>query len=169
MERNKNLIIHPSKQGINPIWHWTKIVPAWKVVRNFILIYFCRYCPSVRFKNLIYRKLGIKVGRYVSFGLMAMIDVFFPEQIEVGDNSVIGYNTTILGHEFLCQEWKIGKVKIGTNVMIGANCTVLPGISVGDNSQISSCSLVNKDIPPNVLAGGVPIRIIKSLEKKNED
>jgi acetyltransferase-like isoleucine patch superfamily enzyme len=165
MGRSQKLTVRYSEEGINPIWRWTELAPAWKVITNFIFIQFCRYCPSLRIKNFIYRRLGLKIGNRVSFGLMSMIDIFFPEQIEVGDNSVIGYNSTILGHEFLCTSWRTGKVKIGKNVMIGANCTILPGVTIGDGSQISACSLVNKDIPPHVLAGGVPIKILKNLEE----
>ncbi len=103
----------------------------------------------------------MKLGKKVSIGLFAMFDIFFPEFIEIGEGSVIGYNTTILAHEFLVEEWKTGRVKIGRKVMIGANSTVLPGVEIGDNSKISAMSLVNRDIPEGAFAGGVPIKILK--------
>ena len=96
----------------------------------------------------------------------AIPDIFYPEMIEIGDNSIIGFNATILAHEFIIDEWRVGKVKIGKNVVIGANSTILPGIEIGDNSIISAMSLVNKNVPENTFAGGVPVRKIKMLRNK---
>ena len=92
---------------------------------------------------------------------MVMFDIFFPELIEIGDNTIIGYNSTILAHEYMVKEWGKGKVKIGRDVTIGANVTVLPGIIIGDGATVSACSLVNKDIPDNSFVGGVPVKQLK--------
>ena len=59
---------------------------------------------------------------------------------------------------------KISKpIKIGNNVWICGNVTVLPGVSIGDNSIIGAGSVVSKDIPSNVLALGIPCRVIKNI------
>ena len=99
---------------------------------------------------------------------MAMPDVMFPERIKVGDNSIIGYNTTILAHEYLIDEYRIGDVVIGENVLIGANTTILPGVEIGDGAIVSAATLVNKDIPPGVFAGGNPVKIIFTKEQMAE-
>ena len=57
---------------------------------------------------------------------MVMPDIMFPEKITVGDNSIIGYNTTLLAHEYLIREYRLGEIVIGNEVMIGANTTILP-------------------------------------------
>lgn len=145
----------------NSMSHWWKIKNPFRVVKNFVIIYSCRFLPSLSLKRSLYRLIGMKVGKDVSPGLMAMFDIFYPEYIEIGDNTIIGYNTTILCHEFLVTEWKLGKVIIGKNVMIGANCTVLPGVTIGDGAVISAHSLVNKNVEPNSVVGGVPARKIK--------
>lgn len=147
----------PSK-NTNSLWFWYKTVNPLKVVYNFILIYLARYVPWLPLKNAMYRLTGMKIGEKVSIGLMAMFDIFFPEMIEIQDNTVIGYNSTILGHEYMVKEWGKGKVLIGKNVTIGANVTVLPGVTIGDNAVISACSLVNKDVPKNAFVGGIPIK-----------
>lgn len=52
-------------------------------------------------------------------------------------------------------------ISIGNGVWIGAGVTILGGCSVGDGAMIAAGSVVNKDIPPNVVAGGVPCRVIR--------
>lgn len=52
---------------------------------------------------------------------------------------------------------------IGDGVWVGINATILPGVSIGNNSIIAAGSVVTKDIPARVLAGGVPAKIIRSL------
>ncbi|MEH7522502.1 acetyltransferase, partial [Bacillus sp. JJ1503] len=89
-------------EGGNSLWHVYKTVPFWKVVKNFAVIQLARYTPFLGMKNWLYRTfLKMKVGEQTSFALMVMLDVMFPEKISVGRNTVIGYNTTILAHEYL--------------------------------------------------------------------
>lgn len=57
---------------------------------------------------------------------------------------------------------KLGKVKIGNNVFIGANSIILPGVNIGDNSIIGAGSVVTKNIPENVVVAGNPARIIST-------
>ena len=148
-------------EGVNSLWYWYKTVNPIKVVINFIFIYIARFVPWFPLKNFLYRVIGIKVGKNVSVGLMAMFDIFFPELIEIGDNTVIGYNSTILAHEYMVKEWGMGKVKIGKNVTIGANVTILPGIVINDGATVSTCSLVNKDVAENSFVGGIPVKPLK--------
>lgn len=154
---------YPSPGEKNSLRYLYQTVSLARVIKNFVLIQLCRYSPSFNFKNAVYRYLlGMKVGKNASVALMVMMDVFFPELISIGENTIIGYNTVILGHEYLIREYRKGPVEIGSNVMIGANCTLLPGIKIGDNSVVSAGSLVNRDIPANCMAGGVPVRILRT-------
>lgn len=147
--------------GKNSLRHYPNIVHPLKVVWFFCVLYVARFSPSFCFKNFLYRLIGIKVGKNASVGLGVMMDIFFPDQIEIGENVVIGYNTTVLGHEFLVREWRIGRVIIEKDVTIGANCTILPGIIIGEGATVSAMSLVNRDIPPHSFWGGVPVREIR--------
>jgi acetyltransferase-like isoleucine patch superfamily enzyme len=156
-------------EGANSLWHVYKTVPFWKVVKNFIVIQLARYTPFLGMKNWLYTKfLGLKVGEQTSFALMVMLDVMFPEKISVGRNSVIGYNTTILAHEYLIKEYRLGPVEIGSEVMIGANSTILPGITIGDGAIVSAGTLVHKDVPAGAFVGGNPMRIIYSKEEMDK-
>ncbi len=107
----------------------------------------------------------MEIGEQTSFALMVMLDVMFPEKISVGRNTVIGYNTTILAHEYLIKEYRLGNVEIGSEVMIGANTTILPGVNIGDGAIVSAGTLVHKDVPPGAFVGGNPMRIIYTKEE----
>ena len=148
--------------GKNSLRFWPEFVHPIKAVFNFCVLYTARFSPSFRLKNFLYRMIGVKVGHNASLAPGVMLDMLFPEQIEIGDNVVIGYNTTILGHEFLVREWRIGRVVIEKDVTIGANCTILPGVIIGEGATVSAMSLVNRDIPPHSFWGGVPVREIRS-------
>jgi acetyltransferase-like isoleucine patch superfamily enzyme len=156
-------------EGANSLWHVYKTVPFLKVVKNFIVIQLARYTPFLSVKNWMYRKLlRMKVGEKTSFALMVMVDVMFPEKISVGKNTVIGYNTTILAHEYLIKEYRLGEVVIGDEVMIGANTTILPGVTIGNGAIVSAGTLVHKDVPEGSFVGGNPMRIIYTKEELEE-
>ena len=60
-------------------------------------------------------------------------------------------------------------VNIGKNVWIGSNSTICPGVTIGDNAVIGAGSVVTKDVPENMVAVGVPAKVIKSIfEEENQ-
>lgn len=142
-------------------------------MKNFIIIQLARYTPFLGMKNWLYRTfLNMHVGDHTAFALMVMPDVMFPEKITVGDNSIIGYNTTILAHEYLIKEYRIGKVSIGDEVLIGANTTILPGVTIGDRAVVSAGTLVHKDVPEGSFVGGNPMQLIYTkdeMERKSKN
>ncbi|MFA2844424.1 DapH/DapD/GlmU-related protein [Bacillus paranthracis] len=152
--------------GENSLWNVYKTVSFWKVMKNFIIIQIARYTPFLSVKNWLYRTfLRMKVGKKTSFALMVMPDIMFPEKITVGDNSIIGYNTTLLAHEYLIREYRLGEIVIGNEVMIGANTTILPGVKIGDGAIVSAGTLVHKDVPGGAFVGGNPMRVIYTKEQ----
>ncbi|AUB66172.1 acetyltransferase [Bacillus thuringiensis] len=152
--------------GENSLWNVYKTVSFWKVMKNFIIIQIARYTPVLSVKNWLYRTfLRMKVGKKTSFALMVMPDIMFPEKITVGENSIIGYNTTLLAHEYLIREYRLGEIVIGNEVMIGANVTILPGVKIGDGATVSAGTLVHRDVPSGAFVGGNPMRIIYTKEQ----
>lgn len=88
--------------------------------------------------------------------------------IYIGDGALIGHNTVLatLNHGLLPEERHdlIPKpIHIGKNVWIGSNSTVLSGVTIGDNAIIGAGSVVTKDIPANMVAVGVPAKVIRSI------
>lgn len=58
---------------------------------------------------------------------------------------------------------------VGNNVWIGAGCTILGGVTIGDNTVIGAGSVVTKDIPPNVIAVGVPCRVLRGITEEDKN
>ena len=104
-------------------------------------------------------------------------------EIRIGDNVMLAPNVTIttVNHPLVADErrvfstkdsfhpgkkgnWEtIAPVTIGDDVWIGSGCIILPGVTIGDNTVIGAGSVVTKDIPANVLACGVPCRVIREI------
>lgn len=89
--------------------------------------------------------------------------------IEIGDGSQIGHNVVFatLNHGLSPKDRKYTYPKpiiVGKNVWIGSNSTILQGVRIGDNAVIAAGAVVTKDIPANVVAGGVPAKVIKDID-----
>lgn len=94
--------------------------------------------------------------------------------IYISDGALIGHNVVIatLNHDF-APEKRHGMypkpVTVGKNVWIGSNSTICPGVTIGDNAVIGAGSVVTKDVPENMVAVGVPAKVIKSIfEEENQ-
>lgn len=150
----------PKIPGENPLNHVYKTVSFWRTFKNTLVIEFARYFPFMGGKRNLYRKLlGMKVGPKTAIAFKVTPDLFFPEKITIGENTVIGYHTTILTHEYLVKEYRVGAVLIGNDVMIGAGVIILPGVQIGDRAIVGAGAVVSKDIPADCVAFGNPIVI----------
>lgn len=93
--------------------------------------------------------------------------------VEIGENTLIAMHTVIVSsnHTIPLRSEKIRDkpdillpTKIGSDVWIGANCTILGGVRIGDGAVIGAGSVVTKDIPPYAIAFGNPAKVIKYRE-----
>lgn len=93
--------------------------------------------------------------------------------ITIGDGVLIGHNVVLatLNHNMDPRKRSSlhpASIVIGNNVWIGANATVVPGVNIGDGAIIGAGAVVTRDVPPNVIVGGVPAKIIKKIEDNQE-
>ncbi|WP_436923987.1 acyltransferase [Halosimplex amylolyticum] len=150
---------HPTRGPYNSIFHWTSARHPLRVIINYVVVLVCRVCPSMRLKNWLLRRIGVTVGDGVAWGLESTPDVFWPDLITVEDHAIVGYDATVLCHEFLQDEYRTGEVVIGERAMIGAGAVVLPGVEIGAGAQVAANSLVTEDVPPGATVAGVPATV----------
>ncbi|MFO7941587.1 MAG: acyltransferase [Bacillota bacterium] len=169
MRRGRNLTSHPIAGEKNSLHHCFRAVPMGRVMVNFLAISLARYLPFFGWKNFLYRWRGVRVGSDVAVGLAAMLDVFWPELITLGDNCLLGYNVTILTHEFLRHEYRVGPTCVGRDSMIGANSTILAGVKIGEGAIVGAGSVVTADVPAGAFVAGVPARVVSASSGYRED
>ena len=134
----------------------------------------------------IFGKLGqnvhLEAPFYLDYGYRTTIgDDFFSNfnltildggGVEIGNRVFIGPNVGIYTvndptdarRREKGYEWAL-PVKIGNKVWIGGGVTILPGVTIGDNTVIAAGSVVTQDVPANVVAAGNPCKVIKEAEK----
>lgn len=91
--------------------------------------------------------------------------------ITLGDQSLIGHNVVMatINHDY--DPMKRGTMHLAPIILkertwIGSNSTILPGVTVGENSVVAAGSVVTKDVEPNTIVGGNPAKFISNLEDK---
>lgn len=150
--------------------------------------------PLLRYKQFVYSLLGVKcaqkgnkyfignprvIGDYGNICMHENSEIerccflLAKDRIEIGENSTLAYGVSIItGADPNGPKNKLSKiypplhapVVIGNDCWIGANAIILPGVTIGDCVMVAAGSVVNKDIPSNVLVAGSPAVIKKHLE-----
>ncbi len=167
MSRKERTTEKPSDGPRSSLWYWPKHAGFLRTSFRYVVIAAARITPSFRLKNWMYRTfLRAKVHKHAAVGLEVTFDVFFPHLITIEEDAIVGFRTTILCHEYAADFYRIGPVVIQKRATIGANTTLLPGVIVGEGATVSAMSLVNRDIPPGELWGGVPVRKLRGADGK---
>ncbi len=106
---------------------------------------------------------GKLIGKPEQIGRFSVVD--YGGNVGIGKDVKIGYGVVILSVSTITGSKNVQVIRkpviIGDNVEIGSNTVILPGVTLGDNSTIGANSLVNKDILPNSVAVGSPVRVVK--------
>ncbi|KAL7486048.1 hypothetical protein ACHAW6_011652 [Cyclotella cf. meneghiniana] len=112
--------------------------------------------------------IHVRVGKnfYCNHGVV-ILDC---NRVIIGDNCLIAPNVCITAatHPLEAEKRAAGEefgapIKIGDNVWLGANCTICPGVTLGDGVVVGAGAVVTKSFPDNVVVGGVPARVIKTI------
>lgn len=120
----------------------------------------------------VFTPLYINYGKHTRLGKNVFInfDCTFLDLggISIEDNVLIAPKVSLLseGHPMEPknrQSLTVAPIHIKKNVWIGANATILQGVTIGENSIIAAGAVVSKDVPDNVIAGGIPAKVIKRI------
>lgn len=123
--------------------------------------FWCDYGYNITFGNSFYANHNciIQDGAKVTFG----------DHVFVAPNCCFTTAEHALDPEMRKQGVEIAKpITIGNNVWIGAGSTILAGVTIGDNTVIGAGSVVKKDIPANVIAVGVPCRVVRPITEEDK-
>lgn len=94
--------------------------------------------------------------------------------IVIGDGALIGHNVVLatLNHDLAPekrQQLHPAPIRIGCGVWIGANATVTSGVTIGDYAVVAAGAVVNRDVPAYTVVGGLPARVIKTLDNADRE
>lgn len=105
----------------------------------------------------------INIGEHVF--LNQNVSITSRKNITIGDHTTIGNNVVIVDHDHNRNGSGFieNPVNIKDNVWIGANCAILKGVTIGENSVVAAGSVVVSDVPANSVVAGLPARIIKRM------
>ena len=121
----------------------------------------------IRIKIYKWKKEGAKIGENFQLERNSYLDSSFPWLIEIGNNVTVAPDVLILTHDGGTQKFinysKIGKVKIGNNVFIGAKSIIMPNTVIGSNCVIGAGSVVSGTIPSGSVVAGAPGRVVQTI------
>lgn len=108
---------------------------------------------------------GAKIGKGTFIGQNVYFDPLLIQNISIGTNCVITQNVSILTHFYGSdRKFQFRKVDIGDDVFVGMNTLITKPIKTGNKSIVGGGSVITKEIPSNVLACGVPCKVIKEIK-----
>ena len=174
-----NLMRDYQKHGNITLWGFIWYVPNTIIKRTLfsysVMNYFFEPLNKKFIRPWIWKRLGCHLGENVHIGHFVVPDFGNADRISIGNNVVISNGVNILCHKRDASNYHIGDtatklpfkfedVVIEDNVQIGLNCTIMPGVTIGEGSIIGSCSLVTKSIPAWSIAVGSPAKVIRTVE-----
>ena len=117
-------------------------------------------CELTKYNWLVQNKDNLDLGYKTDIGAFTYINaknnVVIEDYVQIGSHCSIYSVSTI--------DDKEGEVVLKKNCRIGTHSVVMPGVTIGENSVIGAFSFVTKDIPDNVVAYGVPAKVMKKLD-----
>lgn len=179
---NSLSISQASNKAVNRVFNWF-------LDFELFIITLAGFVPSHLFRLLIYKMAGMKIGKNSRIHMGARF--FDPENIKIGEGSIIGDNAFLDGrdkliignhvdiassvmiynseHNINSEDFgaKSGPVEIGDYVFIGPRAIILPGVKIGKGAIVAAGAVVTKDIAQNSIVGGVPAQVIG--ERKIKD
>ena len=102
---------------------------------------------------------NLKLGKNFDIGTFTYINAHYT--VEISDDVQIGSHCSVYSHSTI--DSKKGKIILKKNCKIGTHSTIMPNVTVGENSTVAAYSFVTKNIPDNEMWGGIPAKLMKKL------
>jgi acetyltransferase-like isoleucine patch superfamily enzyme len=144
-----------------------------KLLRSWILHSIAYSSPVSNFVISMQRSRGVKIGKNCHFSPYVLIDLVYPEMINIEDNVTIGSNVMIFAHinptanlELKRKAYprKVECVTVRSGAVINPGSIITAGVTIGKNAIVSVGSVVTEDIPDYCIVVGNPARVVKKIE-----
>ena len=162
----KKINIKNAKKNIIEVWIGDNVK-----IYDFVNLYGCRIGSDTRIGAFCEIQKGVKIGKKCKISS----HTFICEGVIIESKVFVGHNVTFINDKYpravnskgLLQtkkNWKIIKTFVRNGASIGSSATILPGITIGENSIIGAGAVVTKNVPSNKIVAGNPAKIISSLK-----
>lgn len=149
------------------LWHFSSYFPLFPQIMN-------------RVRPVIWRWMGATIGKNAIISYGVYLDVPGMKRLKIGENALISPQTLFFFHRRDLHKYFQGMnahdipmkeyfTTIGDNVQIGMRAMIMPGVTIGDGAVIGANSVVTKDIPPYAIVAGQPAKIIKYVNKREDE
>lgn len=122
-----------------------------------------KHAKLTKYNYIVQYPENLKMGRNFDIGSFTYINSQYG--VEIGNYVQIGSHCSIYSNSTI--DKKNGPVILKRNCKIGTHSTIMPNVTIGENSIIAAYSFVNRDVPDNEIWGGVPVRFLKKISKKD--
>lgn len=141
------------------------------VVYDFVNLYGCRVGDNTKIGCFVEIRKDVVIGKNCKIQAFA----FIPEGVTIEDEVFIGPHACFVNDKLPratnkdgtlkeSSDWKVEKTLVRKRASIGANATILCGVTIGENSVVGAGSVVTKDVPKNSIVAGNPARLIGKVE-----
>ena len=135
------------------------------VVHDQVNLYKCKIGKNCKIHAFVYVEEGVVIGDNCKIRPF----VFIPTGVTIENNVLIGPNVTFTNDKYpkVEGEWILLKTKVKSGASLGANCVILPGVTVGKEALVGAGSVVTKNVPDRAIVAGNPA-VITGYRNKNE-
>lgn len=136
------------------------------IVRDFVNLYGCRIGKDCKIAAYVEIQRGVRVGDRCKIEAFA----FIPSGVTIEDEVFIGPHVCFTNDRVprAVGDWKVVPTLVKQGASIGANATIICGVTIGEKALVGAGAVVTKDVAPGAKVAGIPARIMKKGQTKKK-
>jgi acetyltransferase-like isoleucine patch superfamily enzyme len=139
---------------------------------SFVNLYGCSIGDNSKIGAFVEIQKNAEIGKNVKVSS----HTFICEGVQIEDDVFVGHNVSFINDKYpratsetgglqTEADWSVVKTVVKRGASIGTSCTILCGVTIGENAVVGAGSVVTRDVPPNTIVAGNPARILRKLER----